>query len=172
MDARRWRQLMNEMQMLLFRSPVNLRREARGSVTINGIWLSGLGRLPELKASGFARVQSDDMTAAGLASLAGIGNASLHEQLSPWTKGEENLMVLTDLVSPVLNADPYRWSDAVMQLDRKIEPVVQGMHGIKRGQLLIYPCNGERFRTTPGGLLRFWRAVKPLSNWVQAMQQP
>lgn len=37
-DARRWRALTNEVQMLLHEHPVNLAREARGERTINGVW--------------------------------------------------------------------------------------------------------------------------------------
>ncbi len=37
-QARRWRALINEVQMLLHEHPVNLAREARGERTINGVW--------------------------------------------------------------------------------------------------------------------------------------
>lgn len=41
-----WHRLMNELQMLLHGSRVNLEREAVGKQTINGIWLWGGGALP------------------------------------------------------------------------------------------------------------------------------
>ncbi len=38
LQARRWRALINEVQMLLHEHPVNLSREDRGERTINGVW--------------------------------------------------------------------------------------------------------------------------------------
>lgn len=46
-NAREWRKLLNEVQMLLFSHPVNQAREARGELPINSVWLWGGGRLPQ-----------------------------------------------------------------------------------------------------------------------------
>ena len=42
--ARLIRRLQNEVQMLLYRSPLNESREARGELAVNSFWLSGCGR--------------------------------------------------------------------------------------------------------------------------------
>jgi hypothetical protein len=49
-DARRYRRLLNEIQMTWHEHPVNAEREARGSRAINGIWLSGPVSPPALAA--------------------------------------------------------------------------------------------------------------------------
>ena len=58
-DARLIRRLQNEVQMLLYTHPLNDRREAAGLPTINSVWLSGCGRLPD-GAGATAGVQVDD----------------------------------------------------------------------------------------------------------------
>lgn len=45
-DARPWRRLQNELQMLLHEHPLNAGREARGLLPVNNAWLSGCGILP------------------------------------------------------------------------------------------------------------------------------
>ncbi|OGB55543.1 MAG: hypothetical protein A2535_14800 [Burkholderiales bacterium RIFOXYD2_FULL_59_8] len=39
--------LVSEMQMLLYTHPINDAREARGALTVNAIWFSGTGALPD-----------------------------------------------------------------------------------------------------------------------------
>jgi len=47
-EARTWRALLNEVQMLFHGLPVNAEREARGLWPVNGLWFSGAGRLPQV----------------------------------------------------------------------------------------------------------------------------
>jgi len=49
-EARRYRRLLNEIQMTWHEHPVNQHRERRGQLPINGIWLSGPVTLPALDA--------------------------------------------------------------------------------------------------------------------------
>ncbi len=46
-DARRWRTLLAEIEMILYSHPVNQQREARGELPVNSLWLWGGGTLPE-----------------------------------------------------------------------------------------------------------------------------
>lgn len=71
-DAGWWRQLLNEIQMLLFEHPVNLHREASGLDTVNSIWLSGVGTWPAVWSSAIDRLYADDYLSRGLALSAGI----------------------------------------------------------------------------------------------------
>ncbi|MBA3477166.1 MAG: hypothetical protein H0T52_02020 [Lautropia sp.] len=49
-DARRYRKLLNEIQMTWHEHPVNQRREREGRLAINSIWLSGPAEAPALAA--------------------------------------------------------------------------------------------------------------------------
>ena len=48
--AKRWRKLQNEIQMLWHIGPVNEEREQRGMPSINSIWISGIGKLNDVRA--------------------------------------------------------------------------------------------------------------------------
>jgi len=47
--ARRWRKLQNEIQMLWHIDPVNQEREQVGMPSINSVWISGIGKLNDIK---------------------------------------------------------------------------------------------------------------------------
>lgn len=55
-QARLFRRLQNEVQMLLYRSPLNEAREARGAMPVNSFWLSGCGRFQPSAAASTVRV--------------------------------------------------------------------------------------------------------------------
>jgi len=48
--AKRWRKLQNEIQMLWHISPVNEEREQGSMPSINSLWISGIGKLSDVKA--------------------------------------------------------------------------------------------------------------------------
>jgi hypothetical protein len=47
--AKRWRKLQNEIQMLWHIGPVNEEREQRGMPSINSLWISGIGKLNDVR---------------------------------------------------------------------------------------------------------------------------
>lgn len=164
-DARRWRQWLNEMQMLLFQSPVNQRRESSGRLTINGIWLSGVGRLPTMGQCPFAKVMGDERSARGLARLAHIEIEPVPgEGETLWNPSGDNLMVLTDLVQPVLDADPIAWREAIQRVEQMAVSAIAELQRNKQAELLIYPCNGQAYHVTHQSLRRFWRRSKKLTE--------
>ncbi|MGB5850699.1 MAG: phosphoglycerate mutase, partial [Rhodanobacter sp.] len=71
-EGRRWRVLLNDIQVQLHQQPLNARRRARGMSPVNSLWLWGGGRLPEACRSALAGVVSDDLLLRALAARAGI----------------------------------------------------------------------------------------------------
>ncbi len=47
--ARQWRKWQNEIQMIWFNHPVNEARQAEGMLSINSVWISGIGKLADIK---------------------------------------------------------------------------------------------------------------------------
>lgn len=70
-EARRWRRLANDVQMVLHRSPLNAAREGRGQAAVNSVWFWGGGALPRPDAV-WTAVVTDVPVAAGLALAAGL----------------------------------------------------------------------------------------------------
>jgi hypothetical protein len=69
--ARQWRKWQNEIQMIWFDHPVNQARAANGQLSINSIWISGIGCLADLQPHqalhAAQRLHSPDNTLAFLA---------------------------------------------------------------------------------------------------------
>ena len=78
-EARRWRALANEAQVVLHNHPWNARRAAAGKPPVNALWFWGAGALPEYVGTRHSRLQSNDPLARALADAAGIAHSDLGE---------------------------------------------------------------------------------------------
>ncbi len=170
-DAAKWRALSNEIQMLLFNAPLNQQREALGKLTINGLWLSGVGTLPSLEKAPFERVFGEDPTCRGLAQLAGIQPQVIPDNLADAWSGEgEVLLSVTNLLPPVLNADPFHWAEQLARLDGKLQRLIGSLNGQQNARLHVYPCNGKRYTLRKTHRYRFWRHSRPIADLLDRNQ--
>ena len=71
-EARRWRALLSEVQVVLHNHPRNAQRAEAGRVAVNALWPWGGGVLPDHATAAFPRLHSDDVQLHGLAKLANI----------------------------------------------------------------------------------------------------
>jgi hypothetical protein len=103
-DAKRFRRVMTEAQMLLHDHPVNQSRETRREPVVNSIWLWGEGALPTPPLGRYAHVVGDDPIAAGVALWMGASWSPRWPQNLP----TGDVLVLTaladDLGGDLLNA--------------------------------------------------------------------
>jgi hypothetical protein len=76
-EGRRWRALLNEVQIVLHNHPWNAERAARGLVPVNALWPWGGGVLPDRVVAAVAQVCSDDDVLQALALAAGARATSL-----------------------------------------------------------------------------------------------
>ncbi len=76
-EARAWRSLWSETQMVLHQSSVNQARQARGEPTINSVWFWGGGELPVPVDQNDTLLYADDDFAQGLAQALGVRCLSL-----------------------------------------------------------------------------------------------
>jgi hypothetical protein len=159
-DARRWRALMNEVQMLFFDSAVNRRREQLGRPLISGVWTWGGGVLPAppLDASNCPDlVIGDDPLTLGLARWSGVA----HRALDDWDGAvgpQGHCLVFWDRLAVAgITRDPVAWSQALVDLDQRLATLEPE---IKRGaitQVMLAPGEGSLWRLTRPALRRFWR---------------
>ena len=101
-DARRWRRLVNEVQMTWYAHPVNARREAEGRPPFNSLWIEG--RVPRAAGEAAVRVATRPRGAADAAPI------RVEDAAGP-------LVVIDALLDAQLAGDPGRWAAAWRALD-------------------------------------------------------
>ncbi|RDI99498.1 phosphoglycerate mutase [Dyella solisilvae] len=139
-DGRRWRVLMNEVQVLLHQHPLNAERRERGLPPINSLWLWGGGRLPETVGSRLGGAIGDDLLLRALAQRAGLSMtprsvAAVEAATRGW---------LVDLQDLPADEVAGQWWPSIQVLAQK-QP------------LLLSFSSGERWLHRPWHRLRLWR---------------
>ncbi|MCB5189170.1 hypothetical protein LG198_00280 [Methylobacillus arboreus] len=152
-DAQRWRQLLNEMQMLLFSHAVNQEREARGDLAVNSVWLHGGGGVPSSGHALPCRVYSDDASLCGMAVSSGA-------VISPFTGLDE---VLAQQHAYCLVQASFRAVDADLsgQLWRALK--ARRLHHLEL--YLAWPGRILHVQIRPADLWKFWRKPKTIETY-------
>lgn len=139
-DGRRWRVLLNEVQVLLHQHPVNTDRRARGLPPVNSLWLWGGGTLPSRVTTTLAGVIGEDLLLIALARRAGIPVQSR----SAAVVSGANAGWLIDLQDQSVDDIANTWWP-LLQIVAKRQPVTLAF------------ASGERWLHRPWHRLRFWR---------------
>lgn len=139
-EGRRWRILLNDVQVILHQHPLNAERRQRGLPPVNHLWLWGGGVLPSAVHASYLRVVGDDLLLAALAKRAGIATttrttASLAEAM-PGT--------LVDLEDVPVGDIAVHWMPALQAL-------------VARHAVQWSFASGERWLHRPWHRMRFWR---------------
>ncbi len=114
-DARRWRRLVNAVQMTWFAHPVNRAREQRGLPTVNSLWIEGrcppaspavasLGRFAALRGTGLRDVVR--IEAPGAALLVACHLLHAQDEDEPEASGDAWRALNDGPLSAVARADP------------------------------------------------------------------
>lgn len=141
-DARRWRLLLNEVQVLLHQHPLNTERRTRGAPPINSLWLWGGGSLPDIVRTSLKGVVGDDVLLDALAKRAGIAtvprtSSAVEKAMPGW------LIDLQDL--PADDIATTWWPSVLVAAQKQ--------------PLQLSFASGERFVVRPWHRLRFWRGA-------------
>jgi hypothetical protein len=111
-DARRWRRLVNEVQMTWHTHPVNERREAERLPTVNSLWIEG-------------RVPPGGTGAQAAARLAVRDAGTLLE-----VDTDDGPLIVDDrLLAAQLAGDPQRWVESWRALDASVFPEMARAEG-------------------------------------------
>lgn len=141
-EGRRWRVLLNDVQVLLHQHPLNARRQARGKAPVNSLWLWGGGRLPDALPGNVLGVVSDDLLLRALAARAGLAQQSRTAEAIV-AGGAGWLIDLQDLPAHEIAS---RWWPALLPL-------------LGRQSVVLHFASGERWRHKPLHRWRFWRGA-------------
>ena len=159
-DARYWRVLMNELQMLLHDHPVNLARVQRGQPAVNSLWFWGNGTPVAQAAGSPAALFADTPVAAGLGQYAALAYAGLPEDALAVADaaGTDSVVLLDSLQWYACYNEVERWLEQLMVLEQRwFRPLLKALHSGTRCSLLINPCNGRVYRTGRWRQRAFWQ---------------
>ena len=182
---RRWHQLFNEIQMLLFAHPLNAAREERGELPVNSVWFWGSGDGRVGAQSTYASVSSDEMLGEMLAASAGlpfvewspVWQHSLDRSLSParspgereFLLADGQLLVWTGLRSALQRGDLAAWREALQTFETNYaQPLWQALRGGKIASLQLDVLGGDglrQTRLTRGSGWALWRRPKRLAEY-------
>ena len=143
--GRRWRHLLNEIQIALHPHRRNAERSAGGRLPVNSLWFWGGGKLPNRVRSEYQAVLSSDPLLAGLARLASVTRLTESEATSVIAAGKKTLV---DLRSGPEPAELMRhWIDLM----------VQALRSDRIASLRLYFADGPWFVLERRQRWRFWR---------------
>lgn len=142
-QGKRWRLLLNEVQVLLHQHPANAQRRRDGQPPINSLWFWGGGALPSRLTTAVLGVVSNDLLLQALAARAGIVDQPRGEVLTAALAHAKPgwLVDLQDLPADQIQTQEWSALDAL----------------IRRQKVLLAFASGERWLSRPRHRLRFWR---------------
>lgn len=171
-DAARWHALLNEIQMALHDHPVNLAREQRGEPAVNSVWFWGAGRLPASARGPWQSITADEPVAAGLARLAGLRHRALPEGAREWLGRApdegRHLALLDTLRGAIALGDAQSHAGRLATLEAHwFAPLLEALRAGRIGMVTVRaPDSGLSYETVRGDLRRFWRRIRPLSEFA------
>jgi len=152
--------------MLFYMAKVNMLREGRGQLTVNGLWLHGGGYLHSIQNLSFDSVYANEPLVRGVAQSAGLEPKSFPADSSELPVAGKSLVVADLLERPVLDADPVGWVEALELFDAWLQPLVAEVKSKRLEYLNIYPCNGTVYRIDTRALRRFWRPGPAIKKYI------
>lgn len=165
-EAARWIQLFNEIQMLLFAHELNERREARGELPVNSVWLWGGGSAAR-PLQRYRDVSSDDVLAGMFAAAAGVPFSGWAEQWRDTPGDGEQLLVWNGLRLALQRGDLAAWREALQAFEAGYaQPLWQALRSGRISRLQLEAGGAEGARRAVLGRLdtwALWRRARPLA---------
>lgn len=163
-DARYWRSLLAEIEMILYSHPVNQQREARGELPVNSLWLWGGGSLPEPHQRA-GSVYSDNFFTNSLASFNSVAVGTIADFSCDTAPA---LLVEHRLARAAATAD--------VELRRR---VIEELSQAVFAELAISPTKSGVFgKTAPvtlwcgGDTVRHLSERTAMQRWLQGLRKP
>lgn len=165
-EAAEWRRLMTEVQMLMHTHAVNVAREQRGRLTINGIWFWGGAACPEPPSCPAVRLFADDYFSRGLAAQIGLrvlplihasivtdpaANTAIDVAIDTARKAGECIIVVDESVQDTwLSGDAEAMARSEDRLGRHwLTPFRAALSGGRLDRLVVDGCDGVAVHLLP-----------------------
>lgn len=167
-QARPWRALLNEMQMLLFEHPVNQAREERGEPPVNGLWFWGCGESIEGLPRIADCITADNGVMRGLARHCGAINVAPVERLVQLDPGQgDTIAHWPDAADALAVGDATEWLSALARFEEHwAREIVAGLGNGSWSTARLHVAPGRYWRIRGQDLKRFWRRARALKRYV------
>lgn len=163
-DALLWHRWLNQVQMVLHDSAVNLNREERDELPVNSVWLWGGGVVPSISASRWAQVWSDESVGAGLARLSGTPVAALPATGGEWLQqahrpGAHLIVLETPAQSPTAGApNGQSLDESVISL--WVRPLIAALRSAAVDYLEVWDPHHGCLRADAKAMKSWWRRAR------------
>ncbi len=148
-EGRRWRALLNDVQIVLHNHPWNAQRADHGRVPINALWVWGGGVLPDRVVADARHAYSDDDLLQALIHIAGGAALPLPNDFSRVSPAADDVALY----------DLRRFRDlAALQRDWLL-PAVRALRAGALKALVLDAADGTRLQVASAQRWRFWRGV-------------
>ncbi len=170
--GKKWRAVLNEIQMLLHNSDINLHREMNGRLPINSIWLWGEGPLPSRPANPahtFGYVWSNESLCRGLAHWAQCASDDFPDTANEWakrTQAGQHLIVFDDM-RILAREDFQSFGNKLTELDKTWLVPLQEAQKNGQLQLSIETENGPVFECGKKLWIKRWRKKRLWYEWFK-----
>lgn len=165
-DARYWRKIINEIQMLMYSSPVNQRRQTETRLMANSLWLWGEGPLMDIPALPWATVYSSDPVIAGYARHGGckVTTAPLAADTLLNLTTDDPVLCQPPLAPglPGLQAFNDSWA---RPLYKALRQTGRGKGGRRLRSVELLPGNGYSYQVL-AGKHPWWRRRRRFDHFV------
>lgn len=163
--SRRWRQLLNEIQMFLHDHPVNQRRLKSGELAINGFWFWAGGEQRALPLSRRGRVIGDNALARGVAQLAELPCQSWQD-LKAASGYDYTVIVWDQAEEALMSGDAQAWLLALSEFNDRFDQMLSFSMESPDCQVIL-DTGADVFTASAQSLRwRFWRRDQSLVNWI------
>ena len=169
-NARRWRSLLNEVQMMLHASTVNQARERRGTAAVNSVWFWGGGVLPNIPRDVWSQVWSNEALATGLADMAGVPHSSVPADAADWLEDETpgaHLVVLDGGREAAQGADVDTWQRFVHAVQKAwLAPLYRAVQQGRIQNITLHLAQSGSFGLDRRAARRWWLRRRPMATWT------
>lgn len=160
-DGKKWHTVLNELQIMLHTSAVNVQREAKGLPAINSLWLWGGGRLPTLTENDWTRFWGEDEVGSALARLSQVQQTDRPASAENWLReaGAGNHLVVLDQAEHArLNGQVEVLQDFIQAFDQQwTEPLIRALQTKRLSSLTLVIDDCRLFKASARSLGRWWR---------------
>lgn len=171
-NGKQWHRVMNEVQMVLHTSVVNVERQAAGKLPVSSLWFWGGGKTPEVGHSHWSKIWSNEPISLGLGTLSSTPRKAMPESADEWLQTArspgEHLLVLDDLQQSWQCEGVEAWERCLREIESNwLAPFVKAIRQGELSELSLCTCQGDRFTLTRAGIKRWWRRKKMLPAYCE-----